>query len=450
MLVSDNLQKEKSGLELAIFQEKVDSLYKALPSSVVANIIIASVMFFVLWSLIDSTLVIIWYSVIVSANIARYILFKIYNKSGNKISRVSFWDNAFYFILIMVALCWSSVSIWLLPDDQSIYHYFPALILIGISAGAVTSLSFSMKCIVTYLTCLLLPLFIVEVIHGTYIANSVAGLTVVLALFSFTSARRINRTITENITLNFDSQKYTENLIESRNAAIEANSAKTNFISMISHELRTPLNAILGFSQLLKMSDEPELNKDQDEQVEGILDSGRHLLSLIEELLDLSKIEAHKLNVTIEDVSLTYILSETLALMSPVATQFNIEVINNVDNEELNLVKADTKRLKQIFINLISNAIKYNNVNGKVTIDLETIANDKVRVTVSDTGYGLTKEQQDVLFTPFQRHNTKIEGIGLGLYITQNIIELMHGDIGVESEVNKGSSFWFELPLANE
>ena len=199
MLVSDNLQKEKSGLELAIFQEKVDSLYKALPSSVVANIIIASVMFFVLWSLIDSTLLIIWYSVIVSANIARYILFKIYNKSGNKISRVSFWDNAFYFILIMVALCWSSVSIWLLPDDQSIYHYFPALILIGISAGAVTSLSFSMKCIVTYLTCLLLPLFIVEVIHGTYIANSVAGLTVVLALFSFTSARRINRTITENI-----------------------------------------------------------------------------------------------------------------------------------------------------------------------------------------------------------------------------------------------------------
>lgn len=437
------------GLEETIFQQKVDSLYKTLPSSVVANIIIASVMALVLWRLTDTTILITWLSVMISINIGRYILYNFYDKSESKISSVIFWEKAFYVLLILTALCWSCVSIWLLPDTQSIYHYYPALILIGISAGAVTTLSFSMKHIITYLTLLLLPLFIVEINTDTFISNSVAGLTVVLAIFSYSSALRINNTIIENIKLHYESKNYTDNLIESRNTAIAANSAKTNFVSMISHELRTPLNAILGFSQLLKLSDQPELNKEQGDNVDGILHSGKHLLSLIEELLDLSKIESQKLKVEIEDVSLTYVLVESVSIINPVATEYDIDIINNVDINNIHLVKADTKRLKQVFINLISNAIKYNHKNGTVNIDVSTVENKKVRVSVSDTGDGLTEEQCNGLFTPFQRYDNKREGIGLGLYITHNLIELMHGEIGVKSEVGKGSTFWFELPLAH-
>lgn len=444
-----DILKDDPELEKTIFQEKVDSLYKSLPSSTFANIIIASVMALVLWRITDSVVLIVWLLTMIVINLGRFLLFKLYNTNDNTRTNIIFWERIFYILLIINAFAWSSVSIWLLPDNESVYHFYPALIIVGISAGAVNTLSFSMKHVATYITLLLLPLFIVELTIGTFISYSVSGLILVLASFALSNAKQLNNTITENITLNYESKKYTENLIESRNEAIEASSAKSNFISMISHELRTPLNAILGFSQLLKMSGEPKLNKEQDENIDGITHSGKHLLSLIEELLDLSKIEAHKLHVSLEDVSLTYVLSESIALLNPVATEYNIELINNVEENALHMVKADTKRLKQVFINLISNAIKYNHVNGIVTISSKPVSKDKIRILISDTGDGLTKEQVNGLFTPFQRYNTKREGIGLGLYITQHILELMHGEIGVESEAGKGTTFWFELPLAN-
>lgn len=153
--------------------------------------------------------------------------------------------------------------------------------------------------------------------------------------------------------------------------------------------------------------------------------------------------------MSLEDVSLTYVLGESVALLNPVAAEYNIKLINNLEENDLHIVKADTKRLKQVFINLVSNAIKYNHENGIVTISSQPVSKDKIRVLISDTGDGLTEEQVKGLFTPFQRYNTKREGIGLGLYITQHIIELMHGEIGVESEIGKGTTFWFELPLVN-
>ncbi len=440
--------EKDTGLEKVIFQEKVRALYKALPSSVFATIIIAAVMVSVLWRVIDQFFLVIWFSVIATVNIVRFILYKYYSRRVKDKNQTVFWDKMFYILLILTAASWSCVSIWLLPDDQSIYHYFPTLILIGISAGAVTSLSFSMRNITTYTLLLLLPLFIIEISIGTFISYSVALLTFVLTIFSLSSAKRINQTIIENITLHYDSASHRDELVESRNTALAANSAKTNFISMISHELRTPLNGILGFAQLLKMSDQPSLNAEQDDQVNGIFDSGHHLLSLIEELLDLSKIESHKLNVTIIDVSLANIVSESIAILNPVAAGYNIKISNNVEN--IYLVKADEKRLKQVLINLISNAIKYNHENGKVTIDVSKIDNNMIRVSVSDNGDGLTEEQQKELFKPFTRYNDTKEGIGLGLYITQNLVELMQGNIGVKSKFNEGSTFWFELPLAEE
>ena len=443
-----DLLKDDSGLAETIFHEKVDALYKALDSSVFANIVIASVMTLVLWRISDSMILIIWLVYMISINLARLVLSKLYEQNDNTRSNILFWERAFYILLVFTALGWSCVSIWLLPDNESVYHYFPALILTGISAGAVNTLSFSMKCIVTYLTLVLLPLFIVELHIGTFISYSVSGLILVLAIFALSNARQLNNTITENIKLNYESKKYTENLIESRNEAIEANSEKTSFVSMISHELRTPLNAIMGFGQLLKFSDDPELNKEQKENVDGIIHSGRHLLSLIEELLDLSKIESHKLKVDIEDVSLIYLLVDCVSLLNPVASEYDIDIINNVDVNNMYMVKADTKRLKQVLINLISNAIKYNHEHGKVTIEVNDIDNKKVRVSVSDTGDGLTKEQCDGLFVPFKRYNNRREGIGLGLYITHNLVKLMQGKIGVESKVGKGSTFWFEIPTA--
>ena len=442
------ISSEDADLKKVIFQETVDFLYKAIPSSASATIIIALFLMAVLWQFFDKTLLIIWFIVLASINVARFVLYKFYSRREKNIEQTYLWDRLFYFLLILNGLCFSSVSIWFLPADDSVYHYFPEMILIGLAAGAVTSLSFSMRNIVTYFILLIFPLFITEIFIGTFIAYSVAGLTVLLTVFSLANAKRFNKTVVDNIILQYNSKKHNEQLIESKNTAIAANSAKNNFISLMSHELRTPLNAILGFSQLLKMSDSPVLNEEQDEHAQGIIDSGNHLLSLIEELLDLSKIEANKVKIKMEDISVANVISQSIAILHPVAHEYEIDIINNVENKYL--VKADEKRLKQILINLISNAVKYNQHKGQVTINAELPSKNRIRVSVSDDGQGLTAEQQSNVFKPFQRFDTKQEGIGLGLYIVHHLVEMMEGKIGVESEFKRGSTFWFELNLIEE
>ncbi len=435
----------KPSINETIFQETVKALYLALPASIGATIVIGILLVSILWQSIDTTLLLVWLSILVSISLGRLISYKLYLKSKKNIRNIIFWDRLFYFLLVLTGLTWSCVSIWLLPDDNSVYHYIPALILIGISAGAVISLGFSMRNITTYYIFLLIPLLISEMLIASFLSYVIAFLIVVFITLALSNTKRINQKLIENISLRYESEEREQELIESKDAAIAANTAKTNFISMISHELRTPLNAILGFSQLLRMSDSPELNEEQDDQTQGIIDSGKHLLSLIEELLDLSRIEAHKLKLVIESIPLGRVLDESIVLLNPVASQYHIEIINNIKN--IYLLKADSKRLKQVFINLISNAIKYNHENGKVTINIDESPDSMVRISVTDTGNGLTEQQIAGLFQPFHRYDNKKEGIGLGLYITQNLVELMEGKIGVESIPGKGSTFWFELKL---
>ena len=437
--------RDGSGLQERILEDTTALLYKAIPGSVIATIIIATILTSVIWQFFENLLLVLWLSSLSIINIARFVMYKYYIRYKSHRS-ASYWDTSFYLLLILNGLCFSVVGLVFLPEASSTYHYFPIMVLIGLATGAVSSLSFNLRNITTYFILLLAPVLISEIVINTFLSISISALILLSMVFSLVNAKRINQTAIENITLNYQSEKQTQQLIESRNTAIAANSAKTNFVSMISHELRTPLNGMLGFSQLLAMSDSPPLNKEQQESNKGIHDSGKHLLSLIEELLDLSEIESHKLSVVIEDVSLADNISESVLMLNPVAKGFDIEIINNVEN--IYLARADLKRLKQVFINIISNAIKYNHENGKVIISALGVAENKVRVSISDTGTGLTNEQIKGLFKPFQRFDNSKEGLGLGLYITQNLVELMDGKIGVESKQGKGSTFWFELPLS--
>ena len=446
--IIDTKQKsEDTELKEVIASETVALLYRAIPGSVAATIAISIFLCGVLWKFFDSNLIFLWLACVTIINISRFILYKYYKNRDKEISNTAFWDNLFFSLLILNGLCFSMIGIAFLPDAAVAYHYFPIMVLIGLATGAVATLSFSMKNIATYFMLLVFPVFIHEILLATFISYSVAALIALSIIFSLVNAKKIYETSIENITLNYYSEKHTQQLIESKNTAVAANSAKSSFISMISHELRTPLNAIMGFSQLLRMSDSPNLNDEQLENTQGILDSGKHLLSLIEELLDLSKIESHKLKLSIEDVSLSDVLEESILILSPVALEYHIELVNNVEN--IYAVQADSKRLKQVFINLISNAIKYNHEKGSVTIKVDKKENTLLKISVVDTGNGLNEEQIAKLFQPFQRYDDKKEGIGLGLYITQNLVELMDGKIGVESEQGKGSTFWFELSLSD-
>jgi PAS domain S-box-containing protein len=229
--------------------------------------------------------------------------------------------------------------------------------------------------------------------------------------------------------------------------ADRANHAKSEFLSRMSHELRTPLNAILGFGQLLAMDG---LDSNQREAVQQILKAGGHLLELINEVLDISRIEAGQLSLSLEPVAVGETVAEALDLVRPLAAERNI-VLGGGAQSEKSSVLADRQRLKQVLLNLLSNAIKYNRQGGKVTVDVTQTAEERLRLAVSDTGAGISPESLERLFSPFERlgaDETAVQGTGLGLALSKGLVDAMGGRLGIDSRVGEGSTFWIELAVA--
>ena len=222
----------------------------------------------------------------------------------------------------------------------------------------------------------------------------------------------------------------------------------------MSHELRTPMNAILGFGQLLNYDKNEPLTDSQKNKVNEILKAGNHLLELINEVLEISHIESGKLSLSIENVGLQEVLEEATLLMVPLAQPRNIQIENRVAQyPEPVFVLADRTKLKQVLLNLISNAVKYNYDNGSIIVSCEQESNNRTRIKIIDTGTGISKEQQKHLFQPFNRldaENSGIEGTGIGLTITKRLLETMGGSIAFENNSEKGSCFSIELPGGKE
>ncbi|HED18436.1 MAG TPA: response regulator, partial [Gammaproteobacteria bacterium] len=244
--------------------------------------------------------------------------------------------------------------------------------------------------------------------------------------------------------------RRTEALSTAKDEAETANRAKTVFLSSMSHELRTPLNAIMGFAQLLEL-DADQLNEAQCEAIEYILSGGRHLLELINDVLDLAKIESGHFALSIEDVSVRIIVDDSVQMLRAMAAENDISVEIRHPDTELPMVRADNVRLKQVVLNFLSNAIKYNRKGGRVSVEFEEIPGHFLRVLVSDTGQGIPVSYQRDLFKPFSRLGAEageIEGTGIGLTISRELIKLMKGNLGFDTIEGRGSTFWFELPLA--
>ncbi len=243
------------------------------------------------------------------------------------------------------------------------------------------------------------------------------------------------------------SEAYKQNAL----AADQANRAKSEFLSRMSHELRTPLNAILGFAQLLGIS---SLSPNDRESVDQISKAGKHLLGLINEVLDIARIESGRIDLSLEAINPLDSVIESLDLIRPLAVQSGIQLLIGEDLKDNRFrITADRQRLKQILINLLSNAVKYNKKAGSVRVWFGLEGAERLRINVTDTGVGITSSKLEQLFTPFERlgaEQSRIEGSGIGLALSKRLSEAMGGKIGVSSRPGEGSTFYIELPIVSE
>jgi signal transduction histidine kinase/CheY-like chemotaxis protein len=234
--------------------------------------------------------------------------------------------------------------------------------------------------------------------------------------------------------------------LQAANAQLRsASAAKSEFLSRMSHELRTPLNAILGFAELIGMDDLPERSQ---ESVAIILRAGRHLTALVDDILDVSRIEEGGLPVAHEPVPVNEVLRDALELIRPLAAANEVTLQAPPPSATRSYVKGDPQRLKQVLLNLLSNAVKYNRRRGEVRVTVEDSEKGRLRIAVADTGPGLPAADLDRLFVPFERLNARtrgIEGTGLGLVLSRELTRSMGGEMGASSTIGAGSTFWAEL-----
>jgi signal transduction histidine kinase len=314
----------------------------------------------------------------------------------------------------------------------------------GLTAGAAAILGSMRSVYFTYIFVMMLPATIWFLQSGDE-AYRLMGVMLCIYILAMMAAGYIYRRIVSYSII------VSEELIEAKNIAEAANQAKTDFLASMSREIRTPLNAVIGFAQILKADKTTPSDERQESSVDMVVDAGRHLLDLIAQVTDLAKIESSASPLKFVAVSYNELLEECIPLIQIPASKAGV-IINNDRNEDNDYILwADKLRLKQVIINLLDNAIKYNMQGGSVSLTREKQKDNYLRIIISDTGQGIEKDKQKRLFKAFDRlgyENSQIEGTGIGLLMSQRIIEQMRGRIGFKSVQGQGSQFWIDVPSA--
>jgi signal transduction histidine kinase/ActR/RegA family two-component response regulator len=367
------------------------------------------------------------------------------------------WLNVFRAGAIASSVSWGLGTVLLFPADSEAHQMLVAVIIAGLSAGAVTTLAIDRVSMLTFLGSTLLPLAILYALQATELSRLMSVIMLLALVFFALSSRRAGKSILDNIRLRLEmtelhrrQQALACGMAVAKEQAERASRAKSEFLASMSHELRTPLNAVIGYAQLLGI--DSQVSEDGRQQTREIEQAGRHLLALVNDLIDLARIEAGRLELSCEEFTVESVLAECLSLVAPMANRHGVRVIASPGEASGLRLRGDPIRLRQVLLNLLSNAIKYNGEHGTATLRCERVG-DRVRLSVIDTGPGIPPGKQARLFTAFDRLGAEggaVEGSGIGLVISRRLVAAMGGEIDFESDEGRGSTFWVELPLIAE
>ena len=394
-----------------------------------------------------------WLSLFFIVLVFRSVSNWLYSRQKKK-HRVDHRKSEVIFIagVVMTGLLWASISLSLFPEADLKGKILLFIVIMGIAAASNTTMGYRLAPIYIFTSLLVLPLAFGVIISDFPNAIAVSIAMMVYMVFLLRTSTTFYKNNEKMLQLQAASINNEQKLLVQREKAELANQAKSEFLSLMSHELRTPLNTVLGLNELQLLDRNEPLTSKQRKRSIKINDAGRHLLSLVNDVLDFSRIESGEIEINATTIDSMAVLRDALKLIEGKAGSRSINIYIEEAEGGL-LVMADHTRLKQVLVNLLDNAVKYNRQGGTITVAFEDVGHGYLRISVIDTGYGIPEELRGELFKPFSRLNAEamgIDGTGIGLSFSKQLVELMNGQIGVDSRQGQGSCFWLELPRAEE
>ncbi len=475
-LMDDTIKSEDNIHQEKIWREQVRRVEQNASLSNIVSLVVSLVVAFILWGDVSHGLLIAWLVYMVTVSCLRHAMTLLQQKSMEYELVYDRFGNAYLASIILTAAGWGSCGFLLFPADASAHQLTIGFVLAGMASGGVTVMAPIIRLYYAYLVLVILPVSLkLMMMGGDYLVLSLVTIGYMLVMVAI--GTRIHKSILSSLELRFHNESLIKFMSQARNesedlneeladeieqrkrvekelhkakeAAEAASKTKSEFLANMSHEIRTPMNGILGTLQLLQGSD---MSDSQKEYVNIAYNSGESLLSLLNDILDFSKIEAGKLELEYIPFDLRELVKELSVLLKQKADEREVALYTKVDETLPQVIRGDSVRIRQILANLMTNAIKFTE-KGDVTIRVSVIDQDektaRLRFEVIDTGIGIAEEAQRKLFNSFTQADgsttRKYGGTGLGLAIVRQLVTMMRGRLGVESEKGKGSTFWAEI-----